>query len=266
MSEQFMISPAGFIAHINHGAIPPNLDVYRPLDGEVVAVPTTGVVSLSGYLGRQGTILASITVGAAGTARAVAFLVDRWPSPTKYIGLGLDTTNRPFAKMNVRGTGVSGQSLPSGPAVINGDPLNICIAFNALAAISGEFMATFQVDGATLGVWSIDPIGPWTPFVPTVLLVGVSPGGGLADLNGVVRHVEVSSKVALSSRTVPATEEESISLILQANSSLTSAGRMKYAATSGPTADAALSAQAGAVYAADADIEADSALAGDLTP
>jgi hypothetical protein len=222
MPELFMISPAGFIAAINYGTSPPSFDVFRPIPGgQGSFFKTTGPWPISNLTGRRGTIQASVVTGAAGAARAVAFLVDRWPSPTKYIGIALDAGNHPYAQMSVDGVGtVSGRSSPAGAALAAGTPLNLRLSFNALGSIRGDWKAVFQVEDVTQGVWVVDPIATWVPFIPTFLLVGLSPVGGVAAMNGTVQHVQVSETIDVAFRAVPPTEEENALAGLVANSLL----------------------------------------------
>ena len=237
MPELFMISPAGFIAAINYGTNPPNFDVFRPVAGAATICKTTGIMPLSGLNGQQGTIQASIVVGAPGAARAVAFLVDTWPSPTKYIGIALDAFNRLYVLMSVGGAGaVSGQSTPTGSVLVVGSPINTRLAFNARAPVHNSWMAALQIEVETKGIWTVDPVSTWLPFIPAFLLVGVPPVGGISAMNGSVRHVQVSGTVDMAFD-LPETEEESTAALFQANSVFTDGATVKYAARSAPLAN-----------------------------
>lgn len=239
MPEQFMISPAGFIAAINYGSGTPTFDVFRPLSGGHF-VQTTGAHPITNLSGKQGTIEASILAGTGGSTRAVAFLVDRYPSPTKYIGILLDTNNLPFAKMSVDGLGtVIGQSLPSGTPLAAGSHINVRLAFNALAPISSGWTLSFQIDDVTQGVWVVDPVATWLPFRPAYLLVGT---GVVSDMNGTVQHVQVSDAVEVAFRDVPPTAEELATGFIQANSLMAASMKVVLRGASAIVADSSVTA------------------------
>lgn len=246
MPEFTMISPAGYLVSINHPNYS-NPDVFRPTTQSKGIFNTIGAMPLSGWLGRQGTIMAAATVGATGSARAIAFLVDRYPSPTKYIGIAVDSSNRPYAQMSVDGVGtVIGRSTSSGSIITAGSPINVRLAFNALAPVHNSWMAAFQIDDVTIGVWSTDPDTTWTPFIPAFLLVGIPPVGGISALNGAIRHVQLSEIAEIISRSGEETAEESISTTVAANS--------------------VIAASATVIYQESSAISSDSLCSGDLTP
>ena len=268
MPELFIASPAGFIASIGYGSLPYTLDVFRPLPGAKKIYKTTGVELLTGSSGLQGTILAAMTAGSTGMIRAVAFLVDRWPGPTKYIGIALDASNRPYALMSVGGFGaISGQSLPMGDPITVGSPLNLRLAFSAGVQIHNGWYAAFQVEDAMIDVWMKNPDAPWTPFNPAALLIGIPPVGGMSDMNGDLRHVQISNSVEMASRFVPVLEEELLEAVchVQADSTTALAPTMVYGAAASLVADSSASAEATMVYASDTSIATSSSVAADLT-
>ena len=267
MPELSMISPAGFVADVNYGTFPPTFNVYRPLAGTLVTAKNTGLYPIARFFGRQGTILASIKAGAAGSTRALAFLVGKWPSPTKYIGIALDSTNRPFAKLSVDGQGtVSGQSSPNGPAIPSGYPVNVRLVFNALGPIHNGFEVAFLVEDVLQGVWTINPVSTWVPFAPTALVVGAAPVGGMTVSNGTILYVQVSDGIDIPFvRDIPEAEEESVFSALTAGSSLVAATSVVFDETSSVVANSSVSAGISVILDETSAVTADSSVAAEIT-
>src|SRR5271154_4687896 len=82
--------------------------------------------------GVQGTLDVVFTTGtAAGSPQHVAALVDQIPTPTAYVAILLDTSNRPYAVVtNASGTIVA-QSTPAGAALPAGIVLEATLQWNA---------------------------------------------------------------------------------------------------------------------------------------
>jgi hypothetical protein len=203
----FMISPAGFVIDLSliqraDGSVVPTPSVSQLLPGGSVQVTGVGDHLLSGRLsGRQGTLDVSLITGAPGSARAVAFLVNNAMTPTKYIGIALDASNRPFALLSVDGAlTVYGQSTPSSAPLIAGTPLLCRLAFSSTGVIVGGFFAAFELGGDdNLQDWAVYPSTAWSSFMPTHLLLGVGNLGGLADFNGKLNTVQGSDLVVARS-------------------------------------------------------------------
>lgn len=226
----FIISPAGFLIGMKQvqapdGTVVPTPNVVQQLPGGSVLLSGIGDHPLSGRLsGRQGTLDVSLVTGTPGSARAVAFLVNNAMTPTKYIGIALDASNRPFALLSVDGAlTVYGQSTPSSAPLIAGTPLLCRLAFSSTGVIEGGFFAAFELGGDdNLQDWVTYPSTAWSYFVPTYLLLGVGNLGGLADFNGKLNSVQASDLI--SPRSTPNTRESlnpTVSVI--ANSLVTAA-------------------------------------------
>jgi len=206
MPDNFMISPAGFILDYAV-ATPPTVGVglkpnfvWQPLPGMVTFMNSTGDVPLNATVsGTQGTLQAICTAGTAGAAQVVAFLVDNITTPTLFLGISLDTTNRPCAWiLDAHGTTVA-HFANSGSAVVSGTPMTINLAWNSAAAVQSTHFAELKVNGAIpTGTWSTDATTAWTPFQPTALLVGdqgKSTFQSLGAFVGTVQKVQVTNTV-----------------------------------------------------------------------
>lgn len=148
--------------------------------------------------GVQGTIDLLIQTAATGAARTVCYLTDNAVSPTNYLAVKVDSSNRPrVAFTNQLGT-VVGQVTPSYAAIAANQPVSIRFAWSSLAAINGLFFASLRVNGLLIaeGDWSTDPLATWLPFKPTHLVL-VGPNIGDADFNGTVLACQVSDEVTV---------------------------------------------------------------------
>lgn len=128
-----------------------------------------GDLSLTGYNtpGPAGTLQADITTGTVGVASMhVVACVDQIPTPTMYLGIFLDTSNRPFAVVTDDTGVIVAQSTPAGPVIPAGTPLTINLQWNAAAAYVNLMI------GETTAAWTTYPATPWTPFTPAWMMVG----------------------------------------------------------------------------------------------
>jgi hypothetical protein len=265
MPEPFIIYPTGLIATIGMSS-PPVLDIFKPLQGGRGVFKTTGAFPLTGFSGRRGTLLASAFSGAAGSNRAVAFLVDRWPSPTRYLGIALDASNRPFAVMSVDGLGtVSGQSTPSGPALPAGQPIDVRLAFDSQEIIHNNWHAALMVEDTMVDIWVRNPTAAWAPVPFGYLLVGMAPVGGMVALNGSVLHTQVSEAVEIVARDVLVPQEEDLMTLVEGNSNLTARAIASWAVRAPLAGASNLIALATAARAAGATVDGTSDLTADLS-
>lgn len=216
MNEPIIIYPAGYIGLMDYA--PFGVSIIEPLQTPGLIARTTGVYPLNyGLCGTQGTIEASFTVGAAGSGRLLVFLVDQWPSPTKYIGIGLDSSNRPYALMSVDGLGtVYGQSSPTLPAFASGTSLTARLSYNLRSPLYETRTAVIQVNDETEGDWVPDPVVTAYGFTPGALVVGLA-GLSLAAFNGAVRWVQACGDAEIEVVSLPV--EESLLATLSASSS-----------------------------------------------
>lgn len=198
MAESFIISPAGYIGEYNVSSQMTN--AYIPMQNQALVVPSVGQYSLT-LGGQRGTLEATIVAGATGSARAVAFLVENGDAPTRFLGIGLDTSNRPTAFIhNTLGTLV-GVFAGSGAAFAVGTVMKLRLAWDsaAMVNVAGSQFASIKVNGVlATGTWSTDPNAAWVPFVPSALHVGSvgnSSFQSLSPANATFTRVEVASSV-----------------------------------------------------------------------
>ena len=103
----------------------------------------------------------------------MAFLVDQWPSPTKYVGIALDDTNRPLAYLSVDGAGtLLGVGLPTGAAKTQGTQKRVRLSYNLKEPIHLNATALLQVNGVDQESWAIEPGVDPGLFQPNFLILG----------------------------------------------------------------------------------------------
>ena len=179
----FMISPAGFIVDYNFSA-PGTGIVTQLLPGATVQLRGGGEFDLTGQLGgARGSLQVDLVTGAAGSAQGLAFLVGNLNPTSTYLGISLDTSNRPtFTITDVQGA-TKAHGSPSGSALAAGVVLSIVVAWDA----SGS--ASFTVGGVAQPVVVV---GPWTAFSPVAVLYGAA---GAAAVPGMSAFVGKFNKV-----------------------------------------------------------------------
>ncbi len=162
-----------------------------------------GTNDVTGILNpRQGTLEVFCKVGAAGTARAVAFVMPTGAPDTnnKAIGVALDTTNRPLAFLSDFAGVVVATSAPSGSAVTSGSLLTLRLAWNSQAAVNGLRFASLRVNGEMIpdAEWGSGALATWTPFVPTQVAIGISDTTlSYADFNGTLYAVQQATLITV---------------------------------------------------------------------
>ena len=177
----------------------------------ITASPGTAaqVLLTNDALGAAGNVTISDTVVDAGfvpsgmsggvtvsSPRTVLFLTDNVTSPTKYIAVSLDATNRPFLKMtNIAGTVVA-QTTPGGADIPAGQLLSIRVAWSSVAAVQGLRFASLRVNRELVTVWGTDPTAAWTYFQPTHVALGAALGAE-ADFNGTISALQLSDVVTV---------------------------------------------------------------------
>lgn len=181
---------------VGPGGITQQEYVVPRLPGAGMQLHGTGEVPVTTMSGVRGAIDVTFVTGAAGVARAVAFLVDA--SGTRHIGIGLDTTNHVIGTVSVDGIGtVLAQNFPLGPALPAGVQVRARLVFDSTAAVEGSSYVAISVDGVITNMQTTVTT-TWTPFRPTALLVGS--GAGLGAYNG-----QRAPFVQLSEQAAPAT-------------------------------------------------------------
>lgn len=213
----FIISPAGFItdvnfdpagpqngfANISPGKSPsgtPNTgrgpwDVTTPLPQAFLANRGTGQTNLlTGQLvgGFRGTIQADFVTGTAAPAQAIATVIGNFPV-TLFLGICIDSSNRPFFRITDFGGTLVAFSTPSGSAIPAGVPMSVRFAWDANAKILAGY-ALLKIGSTVIASSSYTlPSSGWTPFNPTAVLAGVGGYNSLNDFGGQIIKVQVSS-------------------------------------------------------------------------
>lgn len=147
--------------------------------------------------GRQGSIDLAFVAGATGTARTLAYLTDSLTSPTRYILLGIDTSNRPrLVIKDELGTTVASVT-PSYTAIASGQTVLVRMTWDSLNPVYGTRQASLRVNRELIpdGDWATDPTADWTHFQPTHLVLGAGLAGA-SDFNGTISLVQVSNVVS----------------------------------------------------------------------
>jgi len=148
--------------------------------------------------GVRGTLDLLLIMGASGTARTICVLTDNPSSPTKYIAIKIDTSNRPFVIIkDSLGTTVA-QVGPNFAAIPAGQTVSVRMAWDSqnIVDAASTRRATFKVnrDAVASSDWTTNPTANWTSFQPTHVMLGASLGD--ADFNGTVSAVQLSNVVS----------------------------------------------------------------------
>jgi hypothetical protein len=120
--------------------------------------------------GTMGAIQVDLTTGVAGTVQGLGFLTSpTGGTPTSYIGVWLDASNRPsFTVTDVNGI-TKAVGAPSGSALPAGVPLQLRLFWDSTGTVLPSFVA-FLVNGVVQVVGAVT--GPWGAFQPTSVLYG----------------------------------------------------------------------------------------------
>lgn len=195
MSEFKIYYPTGFIGLVDD---PPKTRItfLKPLDNSGFLRTGTGPFPIPGALPpNRGTLEVSITLGATGTARCIAVLVDKWPNPTQQVGILIDTNNRPFAYLSIDGLGtVYGQGSPSGAAYASGRTLRVRLSYDLRNFVHGASTALLEIEDQNQD-WTTEPGLTSIQFQPTYLIVGDASVQGYSDFNRVVNWSQLAKDV-----------------------------------------------------------------------
>ncbi len=145
--------------------------------------------------GTMGSVQVDLLTGAAGSATPVVYLSSQVglgvSVPTVYIGVFLDSTNRPtFTITDVNGA-IKAQGSPSGAAVLSGTPFQLRLFWDSTGTIIPSFVA-FLINGVAQPLGTVT--GPWTAFQPQAIYYGrgASVGGG-NPFTGTLHKVQASN-------------------------------------------------------------------------
>lgn len=146
------------------------------------------------FSGLRGTMDLLIQTGAAGAARTIAYLTDNTVSPTRYLALKIDSSNRPRAVVTDNTGSIIIAATPTYAAIPAGQTVTVRFAWNSEAIYNGRLYATLRVNNSLIpeANWSTDPT--WRPFRPSHLVL-VGPNLSDADFNGTVLACQLSEEV-----------------------------------------------------------------------
>lgn len=155
--------------------------------------PTQG----SRLSGTQGSIDLLVTMATAGTARTLCFLTDSLATPTKYIAVKIDTSNRPFVTFTNNLGVVIAAGTPGGSAIASGTPVAIRMTWDSqnVVDVATTRHATLRVNREFVpsADWTTNPLVSWTSFQPQFVMLGGSLGD--ADFNGTIAAAQFSNVV-----------------------------------------------------------------------
>ena len=205
MTELKIYYPTGLISVVSYS--PLRADIVQPLESPGLLTNGSFGANPIQQLGLtdKGTLESRIVLGAPGSIRSIAFLVDKWPNPTRFVGIALDDINRPFAYLSVDGVGtVLGEGLPTGSAIPVGEQLKIRLSYNLGSPVHGDRTAILQIGELGQELWAVEPgVAPGL-FQPQFLVVGFQCVPNYLNFNGSINWVQVSGNVEV----IPETEEE----------------------------------------------------------
>lgn len=159
------------------------------------AVGSAGNTTITETVANAGFLVNNMSGGvSASPERTVLYLTDAPTSPSNYIVVALDATNRPLVRIkNILGTSIAVVT-PSGSAVAANTPVKLRLSWNSQTVITGTRFTSLEVNSAAISAsdWSTDPVVAWLPFAPTHMVVGqgISPA---ADFNGTVLAVQLAN-------------------------------------------------------------------------
>ncbi len=144
-------------------------EFYLP-SGRQSAMQGIGSGSNPALGGTMGSIQVDVTTGTAGTIQGLGFLaLPIGGTPTAYLGIWLDASNRPsFTITDVNGT-VKAVGAPAGAALPSGTVLQLRLFWDSTGTIIPGFVA-FYSNGVPQPLGTVT--GPWTSFTPASVLYG----------------------------------------------------------------------------------------------
>ncbi len=219
-----ILSPAGYVMRIQQSLAVNGTGTY----GAVIVAPVlngAGVAVLSGVgehpltlSGVRGTLEVQLTTGVLGSSHTVVALVDRPASPTTYISISLDASNRPYVVVKDAAGTTVGRTAVSGTSIPAGTRLHLVLVWDSQQPLDSDSHVYFEVNGSAPNVWYTEAHAPWVPFVPWGALLGYGPDG---EFNGTLDIAQVTdtAKAVPAGTTAPRVEQVSF----VANSSVTAA-------------------------------------------
>ncbi len=266
----FSIAPTGYLTRFDIGQWHNGLGtsgtalIAAALPGGSFQAQGRGEFPLNRYLsGVRGTLDVTFVTGAPGSARAIAFLVEDAATPTKYIGVAVDASNRPYALLSVDGVGtVLSQTTVYGPPIPAGTVVRARVSFDSSGPILDDLYALFLEGSLFNDAWTPQLTFGWTPFQPTTLLVGAAMAG-LLDYNGGAPWVQLSQVPVSTGASRLTVSPESAAL--SGSAAVGALGVVSYVVEAAVAGSAAVGASAKVLYAVTAPSGGTAAVTADLT-
>jgi hypothetical protein len=261
-----ILSSAGYVFRITEQAFVGGQGTY----GGAVVTPVApgGAVICTGtgdfpvkIAGSSGTLDVQLTTGAPGLPRAVAYLVDKSPSPTAYLGISLDASNRPYCIITDIYGNIRAETGPDGPSFPAGKPLHVTLTWDSRHAFNGTDFALFSINGTIPNLWVYEVTAPWVPFVPSLLLVGYGFGSDFNGTIGFVQGTNAGVEMVPTGVTPPQFEK----MYFQAGSAVSGSLQADWKVAAAPAGNAAISASAKAGWKVAATVTAGSSVSAALT-
>jgi hypothetical protein len=145
----------------------------------------------------SGFIISGMTGGAGPSpVRTVCYLTDDPVTPTNYLAVRVDATNRPYLELTDALGVTKALITPSYAAIGDAQPVTVRLTWDSKNAVDGTRFATFKVNrtAVTSGDWTTNPTAVWTAFQPSHLVLGASLGDD--DFDGSVLAVQLSNVVS----------------------------------------------------------------------
>ncbi len=240
-----ILSPAGYVMDIGFVAPLNGTGTFGPV---IVTQPILGSIPFRGvgehplaageFSGRQGTMEVSFTAGAAGSARALAFLA---ASPSLLLGIAIDSSNRPYAVLINNAGAVVGLSLAN-DVLLAGTPAVAFLEWNSAGALASGRRGAFEVN-ESIDDWATNPVANWTPFAPSSLQIGMANTSlALLDFNGTIGKVQISNQISFLSIPGALTHDSHGNAALAGSSSMGATATVVLDATSTMAGASAVSA------------------------
>jgi hypothetical protein len=200
MPELKVLYPSGLVGYSDFSTGPTGMMLVDPLKNSSLVCDTVGRYDISGDISdTQGVLEVDFVTGPTGLARAVVYLVDAWPTPTKYIGIGLDVSNRVTAQISIDGALNSyGVFAASGRPLPERVTSKVKLVYNLRNAVHLNSTVALQIGETIYAGWYPTPTVTTATFKPTLLLAGFSPSVvGLPDFNGHFRYAQLGRSIEL---------------------------------------------------------------------
>ncbi len=162
------------------------------------AVGVAGNVAITDTVAAAGFVVSGMSGGRdAGPYKTLLYLTDNLVTPSNYLTLQLDPSNRPLVNATNNVGDTVALTTPTYGIIAPGSPVRVRWTWDSENLVDATRHMTLSVNGeATPSAdWAPDPTLVWDYFQPTHLVVGASLG--TSDFDGTIQGVQISNKVVL---------------------------------------------------------------------